>query len=107
MTISILSAGPSAHWRSRPELSREGMGDPVDDIGRPADHEEVAPSRSGPQRQPVRLQQPSRRILDAYRPLRSWETDIGLVDVDPAPLPIVVGEQRCRKATEIHIPTRP
>src|SRR5437868_14079512 len=102
MTISIAGAGPSAHRRSRLGLSGEGMGDPVDDIGRPADHEEVAPSRSGPQRQPVRLQQPSRRILDAYRPLRSWETDIGLVDVDPAPLPIVAGAQRCRSVADIH-----
>src|SRR5437867_1078981 len=92
---------------SRWELSGEGGGYPVDDLGRPTDHEEVAPFRSGAQRQPVRLQQPSWWVIDPDGPLRSWETDIGLVDVDPAPLSIVIGEERCRKATEIHIPTRP
>src|SRR5439155_7505837 len=91
---------------SRRELSGEGVGDPVDDIGRPADHEEVAPFRSGPQRQPVRLREPSRWIIDAYRPLWSWEADIGLVNVDPAPLSIRLREDRCRETAEIHIPAR-
>src|SRR5439155_23257044 len=91
---------------SRRELSGEGVGDPVDDIVRPADDEEVVPFRSGPQRQPVRLREPSRWIIDAHRPLRSGEADIGLVDVDPAALSIVVREERCRGTAEIHIPAR-
>src|SRR6266550_3235473 len=96
----------TSSYRSRRQLSGEGVRDPVDNIGRTADHEEVAPFRSGPQRQPVRLREPSRRIVDAYRPLRGWEAYIGLVDVDPAPLSIVVREERCRETAEIHIPAR-